>query len=48
MKSDTEILDKKITKEDIENVITKNIEKNIFELTNAIVNRNLNLFMLQL
>lgn len=32
--------DKKITKEDIENVITKNIEKNIFELTNAIVNRN--------
>lgn len=32
--------DKKIIKEDIENVITKNIEKNIFELTNAIVNRN--------
>ena len=32
--------DKKITREDIENVITKNIEKNIFELTNAIVNRN--------
>ena len=32
--------DKKITKEDIENVITKNIEKNIFELTNAIINRN--------
>ena len=31
---------KKITKEDIDNVITKNIEKNIFELTNAIVNRN--------
>ena len=27
---------KKITKEDIDNVITKNIEKNIFELTNAI------------
>ena len=32
--------DKKITKEDIDNVITKNIEKNIFELTNAIVNKN--------
>ena len=32
--------DKKIKKEDIENVITKNIEKNIFELTNAIINRN--------
>ena len=31
---------KKITKEDIDNVITKNIEKNIFELTNAIVNKN--------
>ena len=32
--------DKKITKEDVEEVITKNIEKNIFELTNAIVDRN--------
>lgn len=32
--------DKKITKEDIEEVITKNLEKNIFELTNAIVNKN--------
>ena len=32
--------DKKITKEDIDEVITKNLEKNIFELTNAIVNKN--------
>ena len=32
--------DKKITKEDIEEVITKNLEKNIFELTNAIVDKN--------
>ena len=31
--------DKKITKEDVEDVITNNLEKNIFELTNAIVNR---------
>lgn len=31
--------DKKITKEDIEDVITNNLEKNIFELTNAIVNK---------
>ena len=37
--------DKKITREDIEKVITKNIEKNIFELTNAIVNRNKNKIM---
>lgn len=34
--------DKKITKEDIEDVITNNLEKNIFELTNAIVNREKN------
>ncbi len=34
--------DKKITKEDIEEVITNNIEKNIFELTNAIVNKEKN------
>lgn len=32
--------DKKITEEDIENVITRNIETNIFELTNAIMNKN--------
>ena len=31
--------DKKITKEDVEEVITNNLEKNIFELTNAITNR---------
>ena len=31
--------DTKITKEDIEEVITNNLEKNIFELTNAIVNK---------
>lgn len=31
---------KKITREDIDEVITKNLEKNIFELTNAIVNKN--------
>lgn len=31
--------DAKITKEDIEEVITNNLEKNIFELTNAITNR---------
>ncbi len=34
--------DKKITKEDIEDVITNNLEKNIFELTNAIVNKEKN------
>ncbi|MBO6195479.1 MAG: DNA polymerase III subunit delta [Bacilli bacterium] len=34
--------DTKITKEDIEEVITNNLEKNIFELTNAIVNREKN------
>ena len=31
--------DKKITKEDVEEVITNNLEKNIFELTNAIINK---------
>lgn len=31
--------DKKITKEDVLDVITNNIENNIFELTNAIVNK---------
>lgn len=31
--------DTKITKEDIDDVITNNLEKNIFELTNAIVNK---------
>ena len=31
--------DTKITKEDIEDVITNNLEKNIFELTNAILNK---------
>lgn len=31
--------DKKITKEDVMDVITNNIENNIFELTNAIVNK---------
>ena len=31
--------DKKITEEDIENVITNNIETNIFDLTNAIINK---------
>ena len=31
--------DKKITKEDVDDVITNNLEKNIFELTNAIVNK---------
>lgn len=32
--------DKKITEEDIDKVITRNIETNIFELTNAIMNKN--------
>ena len=32
--------DKKITKEDIDEVITYNLEKNIFELTNAITNKD--------
>lgn len=31
--------DKKITKEDVEDVITNNLEKNIFELTNSIMNK---------
>ena len=34
--------DTKITKEDIDEVITNNLEKNIFELTNAIVNKEKN------
>ena len=34
--------DKKITREDIDEVITNNLEKNIFELTNAIVNKEKN------
>ena len=34
--------DSKITKEDIEEVVTNNLEKNIFELTNAITNREKN------
>ncbi|MBO5530620.1 MAG: DNA polymerase III subunit delta [Bacilli bacterium] len=34
--------DKKITKEDVEDVVTNNLEKNIFELTNAIVNKEKN------
>ena len=34
--------DKKITEEDIEKVITNNIETNIFDLTNAIINKERN------
>ena len=33
-------LDKNITKEDIDNVVRENIEDNIFELTNAILDKN--------
>ena len=34
--------DKNITKEDIENIIIETIEDNIFELTNSIMNKDVN------